>query len=225
MWKLDDIAREKLTSCAEEAASKAAKEVLAQIANVAETREKRLADRLASDSDMKGRRMVERLDDVVKEISESMNGRMTNLEAKMQKQWEMFAKKWEDKIVQLEPGSKEGTITMAECRIQKNVQAEVERLWTERMEKEDKIMTNKNETLNLLVERLSQEIVNLNGENWKRSEHRGYFVWKRREHNQHRCSRYSECVLPDPSGIERLERREGKGWGLEAHPWNWDCDG
>ena len=62
--------------------------------------------RMATSVDMRDKRMVERLDDVVKEISESPNGRMTNLEAKMQHQWEAFYQKWEDKIVQLKPGSK-----------------------------------------------------------------------------------------------------------------------
>ena len=104
-----------------------------------------MADRLASDSDMRDRRVVERLDDVVK----------------MQNQWEMFDKKWENKIVQLQPRSKEGTITMAVHPIQKNVQAELEMLCTDRMENEDKIMKNKHETLNSQVEGLSQQIVNL----------------------------------------------------------------
>ena len=82
-WKQDDVAKDMLTSCADEAASKAAKELLVQMANDAEKRE---ADRLASDADMRDRRMVERLDDVVKRISESLHGRKTILEAKMQNQ-------------------------------------------------------------------------------------------------------------------------------------------
>ena len=79
-WKQDDVAKDTLTSCADEAASKAAKELLVQMANDAEKRE---ADRLASDADRRDRRMVERLGDVVKGISESLHGRKTNLEAKM----------------------------------------------------------------------------------------------------------------------------------------------
>ena len=53
-WKQDDVAKEMLTSCADDAASKAAKEVLAQMANDAEKRVQRLADRFASDSDVGG---------------------------------------------------------------------------------------------------------------------------------------------------------------------------
>ena len=56
--------------------------------------------------------MADRLDDVVvksvtevvAEILESLHGRMTKLEAKVQHQWETFEKKCEEKIVQLEPG-------------------------------------------------------------------------------------------------------------------------
>ena len=62
--------------------------------------------------------------------------------------------------MQLEPGSKEGTIYMAEFRIRVSVQADLEKLWSERLEKEDKIITNKYETLTSQVDRLSQEIVN-----------------------------------------------------------------
>ena len=47
--------------------------------------------------------------------------------------WVAFDKKWEDKIVQLEPGSKEGAITMAESRIRKSVQKEMEGVWRDRM--------------------------------------------------------------------------------------------
>ena len=77
------------------------------MATDADTREKRLADRLASDSDVRDKRMVERLDGVVKGISEFLHGRMTNMETKTQSQRETFEQKWEDKIVQLKPGSKE----------------------------------------------------------------------------------------------------------------------
>ena len=113
--------------------------------------------------------MADRLDDVVKksvnevgaEISESLHGRMTSLEAKMQNQWKTFEKKREDKILQLEPGTEEGATTLAEYRIRTSVQADLEKLWTERMEKDDKIMLNKCETLNSTVERLDSETINL----------------------------------------------------------------
>ena len=68
------------------------------------------------------------VNEVVAEISESLHGRMTNWEAKLQSQCETFEKTWEDKIVQLEPGSKEGAITLAEYRIRSSVQAELEEL-------------------------------------------------------------------------------------------------
>ena len=62
------------------------------------------------------KRMVEHLDIVVKGISVSLDGRKTKLEAKMQNQWGTFERAWE-KIAQLEPGSKEGKIALAEYRI------------------------------------------------------------------------------------------------------------
>ena len=62
--------------------------------------------------------------------------------------------------MQLEPGSEEGTISLAQYRIRSSVQAEMEKLWTERMEKEDKIMLNKHETLNSTVDPLGSEIIN-----------------------------------------------------------------
>ena len=78
------------------------------MASDAEKREQSLTNLLANDSDIRDRRSVERLD------NESLNGRLTNLEAKMQNQWKIFGDKWEDKMVQLE-----GAITMAEFWIQK----------------------------------------------------------------------------------------------------------
>ena len=102
-----------------------------------------MADRLASDVDQRDKCIVDSLDFVVKGISESLDGRMTNLKGRTQHQRETFERKWEDKIVQLEPGSKEGTISLAEHRIRTSVQTEMEKTWMERMEKEDKINTNK----------------------------------------------------------------------------------
>ena len=58
-----------------------------------------------------------------------------------------FEKKWESKIAQLEPGSLEGVISSAEFCIQKKVEETVDKNWKDRMEKEDKIMINKVETL------------------------------------------------------------------------------
>ena len=80
--------------------------------------------------------MADRLDDVVKksvnevvaEISEPLHVWMTNWEAKLQSQRETIEQKWEDKMVQVEPGSKEGAITLAEYRIRSSVQAGLEEL-------------------------------------------------------------------------------------------------
>ena len=75
-WKQDDVAKDVLTSCADEAASEAATEteVSAQMANDAGKRKQRLADRLDSYFDKRDRRMVERLGDVAKGTSESLSG-------------------------------------------------------------------------------------------------------------------------------------------------------
>ena len=141
-WKQDDVAKEMLTSFAEDAASKAA-------------------------GDQSYKRLVEHLDMIWH-------------------QWETFERKCE-KIAQLEPGSKEGLTTLSEHRMRTSVQTEME-IWAERMEKEDKIMTNKYETLNLQVVRLSQEIFNL-----------------KERHKQH----FAAHVMPKTFTPTRVEL---KGW-------------
>ena len=45
--------------------------------------------------------------------------------------------------MQLELGSVEGTISAAEHRIRMSVQNDLNQLWSERMEREDKIVLNK----------------------------------------------------------------------------------
>ena len=123
--------------------------------------------------------MADRLDDVVMksvnevvaETFESLHGRMTMLEAKMQHQWEDVRKGM----------GRENSCSwnqVAECRIRTSVQADLEKLWTKRMEKEDKIMLNKYETLNSTVERLGGEIIYLRKrkENGQRGKHRGRLV-------------------------------------------------
>ena len=62
-----------------------------------------------------------------------------------------------EKIV--EPDSTEATTTLAEHRIRASVQHEMEKNWKDRMEKEDKITTNKVETLHSQIVRLSEEAV------------------------------------------------------------------
>ena len=102
---------------------------------------------------------------------------------------------------------------MAEYR---SVQAKMEKLWTERMGKEDKIMLNKYETLSSTVERLGNEIINLREREkiLKRGEYLGRLFWELRE----RGSCHFECVHADPSGIERLGC-------LAAHSRNRNFDG
>ena len=46
----------------------------------------------------------------------------TQIDPRIQHHWDAFEKKWEDKIVQLEPCSKEGTSALAESRIRMSVQ-------------------------------------------------------------------------------------------------------
>ena len=52
-----------------------------------------------------------------------------------------FEKKWENKIAQLESGSKDGVILMAEFRIRTEVQETVDKNWKDRKENEDKVTT------------------------------------------------------------------------------------
>ena len=63
--------------------------------------------------------------------------------------------------------------TLAEHRIRKREQFEMAKIWKHRMEKEDKITTNKYETSHSQVARLSEEIVGMKSRQWKRCKHRG----------------------------------------------------
>ena len=162
-----------LSSCADDAASKAEKEMMTIMVRDAERREQRTVDRLTGNFGQRDKRVMEHLDGVVKEISESLEERTTNLEAKMQT---AFEKKWEEKIV--EPDSNEGAIALAEYRIRTSVQTEMEKIWPERMEKEDKITTHKYETLNSQVPRATQQVVKIEREaQWQRCKHCGCFLW------------------------------------------------
>ena len=81
----------------------------------------------------------------------------TQLKSQIQQHWDIFEKKWMEKIV--EPDSKETTITLAGHRMRQSAQHEMEKTWKDRMEEEDKITTNKVETLHSQVVRLSEEVV------------------------------------------------------------------
>ena len=93
-------------------------------------------------------------------LTKDLQGRMTEWESEMQQQWLHF-EKWEDKIVQMKLGTVEGHVAVAELRIRLSLQGELEKRWFDRLGREHKIMTNKYETLNSTVERLSHEITNL----------------------------------------------------------------
>ena len=51
---------------------------------------------------------------------------VTQIDSRIPHHWEASVKKWEGNVVQLEPGSKDGTIAMAENRLRTNVQKELE---------------------------------------------------------------------------------------------------
>ena len=54
----------------------------------------------------------------------------------------LLEKRWEDKIVQLALGSVDGTVSAAELRIWLSAQGEMDKKWSDRSEKEDKIAMN-----------------------------------------------------------------------------------
>ena len=74
-----------------------------------------------------------------------------------------FEKKWENKIEQLEPGSTDGVISLAEFRIRTEVQKTLDKNWKDRMGKKDKITNGKIESLHSMVNRLEQEVTTLKG--------------------------------------------------------------
>ena len=119
--------------CVDDAASKAAREVMAPMASDSDMREKRLADGF---KDV----LKKSVNEVAAEISESLRGRMTSLDAKLQNQWETFEKTGEDKIVSWSQVPKRARlITMSLYHIRTSVHADLEKLC---MEKEGKIMLN-----------------------------------------------------------------------------------
>ena len=91
IWKRDDVAEDLLFSCAEEAASKATKEMASLLMKDAEEREKRWIE--------SNRMMMENLNGMVRGISQSLEGRMSALHTRMQTRWTEFEKKWDEKII------------------------------------------------------------------------------------------------------------------------------
>ena len=111
----NDVTKEIMSFCAGDAAKKAAREMMEAMVGDSDMREKRMTDH--PDGVLK-----KSLSDAVKEMGESLTGRVTLWESKMQQQLVDFEKKWEYKIVQVEPGSVEGTISAAEHRVLVSVQ-------------------------------------------------------------------------------------------------------
>ena len=109
---------------------------------------------------------------------------------------------------------------MAECRIRTSVQADLEKLWTKRMEKEDKIMLNKYETLNSTAERLGSEIICLRrGRKMSSAES----TVAASSESGGSAGNVAASVLSGALTPTRVElRRMGR---LAEHSWNRDHDG
>ena len=122
-----------LASCAEVAASKTTKEMVSLVVKDAEQMEQRLVET--------DKRMLEYLDVVVKGISDSLEGRKTKFGSKSAEPVDDVCKEMgrEDRGTRLQ----EGAITLAEHHIRTSEQIEMEKMWKERMEKKDKVTTNK----------------------------------------------------------------------------------
>ena len=155
---------------------------MSRVADENDVRETRMSDRLElSVTNAVEFSVTKAVNTAAARLSKDLQGRMTAWEKQVQQQWVHFEKMWKDKFVQLEPGSKEGMVSMAEHRIWTSVQGDLEKMWSDRMGKEDKIMTNEYETLKTQQsERLTHEITNLKERKMgERGEHRGHHLRKR----------------------------------------------
>ena len=124
-WKQYDVPKE-VTSCADDAASKAAKEMVTLMVRDAARREQRLVDRLTSDFGQRGQAYDRTFGRCGKGDFSIPWGRMTNLEAKVQNQWMAFEKKWEEKIF--------GTRIQGGYDCSGRIQySEMEKIWAERV--------------------------------------------------------------------------------------------
>ena len=110
-WKRDDVSKDMLRTFAEEAARTATKEMASLMLKDAEERETRFV--------VNNRCTMEHLDGMVKGISESLEGRMSEFENRLQTRWTVFERKWEENII--EPDAKEGVISNAKHRIRRRV--------------------------------------------------------------------------------------------------------
>ena len=113
-WKENNVAKEMLTRCAEEAASRATLE-MKEAASRATLEMKEAASRAtldmkdttsclmqdAADRDQqiaeRDQRVLEQLGGVVRGVSESLEGRLSDLDTRMQNQWTVFEKRWMEK--------------------------------------------------------------------------------------------------------------------------------
>ena len=102
-------------------------------------------------------------------LTSKLYSRMQHFESQMevqiktpiQQHLDSFQKKWQNSMTQLQPASVDGVISVAEGHIRRSVQNNLEKIWWDRIEEEDKIMLNKYETLSSTVERWGRAIVNL----------------------------------------------------------------
>ena len=139
----------------------------------------KIMQRMQADNDRREENLFSRLQVSLKSAAEEAVGRLSaelyhNLkswEAKMDNKMQThlnnhrldFEEKWGNTLAQLELGSKDGVISMAEFRIRSEVQKTVDKNWKDRMENEDKVTTGKIESLHSIVNRLEQEVTTLKG--------------------------------------------------------------
>ena len=145
--------------------------------DVAEKAVLKMMQRMQAENDRREENIFSRLQVALKSAAEDAVGRLSgelyhnlkNWEAQLEDKMQThlnehrsdFEKKWESKIEQLEPGSKDGVISPAEFRLRTEVQKTVDKNWKDRMENEDKIKNGKIESLHSMVNRLEQEVTTL----------------------------------------------------------------
>ena len=150
-WKEDNVAKEMLMRCAEDAAGRATakvEDITSRLMQDAADRDRRLAER--------DQKMMEQLTGLLKGVSDTMDGRMSDLEQRVQHQWTVFEKKVGGKMVQLD--DKEAEVTQAEHRIKLAVQRDADERLGNRMDKEDRITASTFEVLRSEVTRLSAKL-------------------------------------------------------------------
>ena len=147
--------------------------------DVAEKAVWKMMQRMQAENDRREENLFSRFQVSLKSAAEDAVGRLsgelyhnlTNWEATLEDKMQThlnehrsdFEKKCEKKIEQLEPGSKDGVISLAEFRIRTEVQKTVDKNWKDRMENEDKITNRNIESLHSMVNRLEQEVTTLKG--------------------------------------------------------------